>query len=166
VPPSSLAQLRHLTPPGRPGGSTGVNPEMGAMDGAVPPSSLAQLRQFTDDKERLCFFCRFQQREARHMQVVAAMLAEPWATPWDLRQQVADLTSREYGLVRGLILGSLWRDLQHWLKTRRSREAAPAEVKEKAHQYCEMRGGRPRAQLDAWAYEHYLGKKLREALGL
>ncbi|MHB2016947.1 MAG: DUF721 domain-containing protein, partial [Candidatus Xenobia bacterium] len=43
----SCQECGQLTPPGRPGGSTGVNPEMGAMDGAVPPSSLAQLRPLT-----------------------------------------------------------------------------------------------------------------------
>ncbi|MHB2019208.1 MAG: DUF1998 domain-containing protein, partial [Candidatus Xenobia bacterium] len=37
-----------LAPPGRPRGDTGVNPEMGPIDGAVPPSPIAQPRQVGD----------------------------------------------------------------------------------------------------------------------
>ncbi|MHB2019760.1 MAG: hypothetical protein ACYCW6_22690, partial [Candidatus Xenobia bacterium] len=35
----------HLTPPGRPGGDTGVNPGVGSLDGVVPSSLTAQPRQ-------------------------------------------------------------------------------------------------------------------------
>ncbi|MHB2015425.1 MAG: MazG-like family protein [Candidatus Xenobia bacterium] len=39
------AKYTELTPPGRPGGDTGVNAGMGSIDGDAPPSVTAQPRQ-------------------------------------------------------------------------------------------------------------------------
>ena len=98
--------------------------------------SCTECGQLTDDKERLCFLCRFRQRKGCDMQVVTAMLAQPWATPWDLRGAGAGphLQRAHHGarLDHAVAVAG---HAALAASAAQGRASAP-EMVEKAHQYC------------------------------